>query len=820
MKSKLNLLAAGILLAAVNTGLGQPVITQQPHSCTNAVGTTATFSVTATGTEPLAYQWQKLSSGWSDLADCTATSLWLTNIQTSHAGDYRVVVSNADGAVTSDVARLSVFVPARLQFTAANCTVVESAGTVALTVQRLGDTNGVVSVNYATADGTATNGLKYTAVSGTLVFGAGETNQTIRVPILNNGFVEGTKNFRVILSNPTNAVLGSPAVVVVQITDNDVGLQFALGTCAVAEDAGFVLIGVVRGDDGNFPVGVDFATSDVSATNGLDYTATNGTLAFAAGDKVQTFTIPILNDGIKEAHETFRVTLSNPTNQVLGAQKSATVTVRDNDAGVQFQPLNRYWIAENEAALVLTVVRGNDGSLGPFTVDFATSNLTATAGTDYTATNGTLAFAQGELAKTVTVPILCDEVREPGEPFKGTLTNPTGDAALGPFATVTVTIVDTSAITAPGSWTQKADMPGQTSTPASCVVDGILYVMGGHYPYQTALKTVWAYDPQANSWTRKADMPTVRRLAAAAAVDGIIYVVGGSGVGWWGAPALPVVAYDPRTDTWVTKANIPTGRFAPAVCAVDGLIYAIGGFLQPQNVAFATVEAYDPKTDRWTRKRDLPRPIYFSTASVVDGVIYVFQENDAFAYDPQTDHWTNKARFSPWSSGTMSVTVDGIIYLFGGMRQGWYGTGYDFAQAYDPTQDRFSARRKMPRTRATGGRGVINGKIYLAGGVDTEPVVQPAIYWKVLDVFDPQGGMTSQIIEATLESSNRFRLVWEAEAGFRYGVQSTPNVAKGPWTRVTFSNGGDSVLATNSMVEVTCVVPAPNTNRFFRVLEL
>ncbi len=110
------------------------------------------------------------------------------------------------------------------------------------------------------------------------------------------------------------------------------------------------------------------------------------------------------------------------------------------------QPLNRYWIAENEGALTLTVARGNDANLGPFTVDFATSNLTATAGVDYTATNGTLAFAQGEMAKTLTVPILYDEVPEADKQFKVTLSNPAGGAVLGPFATATVTILDTTGI--------------------------------------------------------------------------------------------------------------------------------------------------------------------------------------------------------------------------------------------------------------------------------------------------------------------------------------------------------------------------------------
>jgi len=59
------------------------------------------------------------------------------------------------------------------------------AGTVTLTVQRTNDLSSEVSVDYATADGTATNGLKYTATNGTLAFAPGETNKTIVVPILN-----------------------------------------------------------------------------------------------------------------------------------------------------------------------------------------------------------------------------------------------------------------------------------------------------------------------------------------------------------------------------------------------------------------------------------------------------------------------------------------------------------------------------------------------------------------------------------------------------------------------------------------------------------
>jgi hypothetical protein len=286
-----------------------------------------------------------------------------------------------------------------------------------------------------------------------------------------------------------------------------------------------------------------------------------------------------------------------------------------------------------------------------------------------------------------------------------------------------------------------------------------------------------------------------------------------------------VEAYDPKTDTWVTKADMPTGRAMLAACAVEGIIYAVGG-TQNYPDGLRTVEAYDPKTNLWSKKLYLPTGLLFLTASVVDGVIYVFAGNGsstqtlAYAYDPKTDQWTAKGRFSPWSFGLMSATVDGIIYLFGGMSKDLYGS-YDFTLAYDPAQDRFSARRKMPRTRLLSVCGVIDGRVYLAGGVSIEPVVNPnPVYYKAVDVFDPQGGLTPQILSLTCEGTNRVRLAWQGEAGLRYGVESRPNVASGSWTRAMFTSGTNSVLATNGLVEATCLVPTADTNRFLRVLEL
>ncbi len=84
---------------------GNPVIVTQPSSQTVTVGGTASFSVTATGAAPLAYQWRR---NGSPIGGATASTFTINNVQTSHAGDYTVVVSNGAGPVTSSAATLVV----------------------------------------------------------------------------------------------------------------------------------------------------------------------------------------------------------------------------------------------------------------------------------------------------------------------------------------------------------------------------------------------------------------------------------------------------------------------------------------------------------------------------------------------------------------------------------------------------------------------------------------------------------------------------------------------------------------------------------------
>ncbi|HEY1013113.1 MAG TPA: Calx-beta domain-containing protein, partial [Herpetosiphonaceae bacterium] len=104
----------------------------------------------------------------------------------------------------------------------------EAAGTVSVTVVRSGSADSQVTVQYATANGTAIAGQDYTAASGTLTFAPGETTKTITVAILRDAVREGEESFSVTLSNASGATIGTPNATTVLITDGTPALFLPL----------------------------------------------------------------------------------------------------------------------------------------------------------------------------------------------------------------------------------------------------------------------------------------------------------------------------------------------------------------------------------------------------------------------------------------------------------------------------------------------------------------------------------------------------------------------------------------------------------------
>jgi hypothetical protein len=106
-----------------------------------------------------------------------------------------------------------------VQFSASNYSVLEDCTSVIITVNRIGDTSGAASVDYATADGSASERRDYTTALGKLRFATGETAKSFVVLISEDSYVEGPESFTVNLSNPSGVGLGA-AVATVQINDD------------------------------------------------------------------------------------------------------------------------------------------------------------------------------------------------------------------------------------------------------------------------------------------------------------------------------------------------------------------------------------------------------------------------------------------------------------------------------------------------------------------------------------------------------------------------------------------------------------------------
>src|SRR5207302_1979190 len=161
----------------------------------------------------------------------------------------------------------------------------------------------------------------------------GENMKTFSVPIINDTLVEGDETFQVVLSAPSGgAQLLSPSNAVVTIIDNDAGFRFTSPTYSVSEGGIAATIGVQRIGITTNTVSVNFSTGDGTATAGLDYIATNGTLLFTNGETLHTFTVPIIDDTLIEGDETVLLSLSNPTGQSsLASPAAAVLTIVDND---------------------------------------------------------------------------------------------------------------------------------------------------------------------------------------------------------------------------------------------------------------------------------------------------------------------------------------------------------------------------------------------------------------------------------------------------------------------------------------------------------
>ena len=355
--------------------------------------------------------------------------------------NFRVTLSNATGAPIVDAIGLGTITdddsgaPVLPSLSIGNTTVIEAnVGTTnaVFNVALSATTVNAVTVDYATAPGSATSPADYAATNGTLTFNPGETSKQIIVLVAGDTISEANETFSVNLSGATNATI-SDDTGLGTITDNNTP-TITIGASTVTEgDSGTtnaVFNVNLSAPSGNI-ITVNFATADGGATAPADYLSNSGVVTFNPGEVSKPVVVEVVGDVVIETSETYSVNLSGPTNANIAGAGFGLGTITDNDT--KTITIGAATVTEGNVGTVNAVfnvtLSAPSGSV--VTVSFATADGSANAPGDYISLSGVVTFNPGETAKQIVIQVVGDVIIETNETYSVNLSNPTNATIAG-----------------------------------------------------------------------------------------------------------------------------------------------------------------------------------------------------------------------------------------------------------------------------------------------------------------------------------------------------------------------------------------------------
>ena len=320
----------------------------------------------------------------------------------------------------------------------------------------------VVTVQYATVDGTAVAGKDYLAAQGVLTFEPGQSTVTVPITLFGALTPEPTKQFSLMLSNAnpsgtpisiaqaTATILNAVVVPVVSIDSVQVsrpasGTTPAIFTVSLSEPTEEV-------------VSVNYATANGTAISGTDYQSEIGTLTFAPDQTTAQIVVPVIGSTLYNMNLTFSVTLTMPIATTLSPFQSAGTGTIVNQVSAPSLTITDPVLIKGVAGTspaVFTVELSAPSALTT-TVRYATANETAVAGTDYLPESGQVTFPPGDTSQSISVPVVGDHVLTGTLMFVVNLSLPVNAVVAQSQATATILdnnslVVTTPADDGPGS---------------------------------------------------------------------------------------------------------------------------------------------------------------------------------------------------------------------------------------------------------------------------------------------------------------------------------------------------------------------------------
>ncbi len=317
-----------------------------------------------------------------------------------------------------------------------------------------------VTVNYATANGTATAGGDYTAKNGSLTFNAGDTSKTVQVSIIDDSIDDNNETLTLTLSGASGADI-SDRQATGTITNNEPDPLAARYINMPNEHDGSTAFGFAVEFSHDVEVTPDhmrdysFTVTDGDVTaaskiSGLSYlwevtvepdSNNDVTITLARNRDCSTAGAICKDADPRQLSNSLTATIPGPDSRPddsTADETSAKETTTDDATTSQLSVADAAASEENDSTVdfVVTLNPANDDGVS---VDYATSNGTATAGEDYTAQNGTLTFNAGDTTKTIQVPITDDTIDEDNETITLTISNASGADISDATATGTIT---------------------------------------------------------------------------------------------------------------------------------------------------------------------------------------------------------------------------------------------------------------------------------------------------------------------------------------------------------------------------------------------
>ncbi|MEQ1548799.1 MAG: Calx-beta domain-containing protein [Chakrabartia sp.] len=401
---------------------------------------------TTNGVAPFTYQ---LETGSLPSGITLSSTGVLSGTTSSAVGPYSVTIRVTDSSTGTGINfqlqpfTLTVSPPPSVSIAVSPASVAEDgAANLVYTVTRSLNLSSPTTVNITTS-GTATSGSDYTGSIATATILSGATTATITIDPTVDATVEPDETVILTVAAGTGYTVGAPASATGTILNdetttlsiNDVSL--GEGNAGTTNATFSVTLSAPAGAGG---VSFDIATANGTATAGSDYVAQSLTgQVIAAGNSSATFTVAVNGDLKNELAETFFVNITNVTGASV-ADGQGLGTINNDDSAPSLSSLNVTRVEGNSGTSTATFTISLSAASGQtVTVNYATSNGTATAGSDYTAASGTLTFVEGETSKTVAVTIAGDTVPENDEAFSLTLSGATNATLATASVTGTIT---------------------------------------------------------------------------------------------------------------------------------------------------------------------------------------------------------------------------------------------------------------------------------------------------------------------------------------------------------------------------------------------